>query len=276
MREWFTRSVSAILDSMSRELEETDMSRFKVGVLFKPQHGRMDQMRRGWRAADELGVDSMWTWDHFFPLYGDPAGANHECWTTLAALAADTRHARLGSLVTCHSYRNPDLLAAMAGTVDQISDGRVVLGLGAGWFERDYTEFGYEFARPGERLRALEDGVRRVRSRLDALVPSASRVPLLIGGGGEKVTLRIVAQYADMWNDFGSAERFAEKSAVLDRWCAELGRDPGEIERTTMIETAEVDTVDAYLKAGATHVILGLDTPYDLEPLERLVASAKE
>ena len=252
------------------------MARFKVGVLLKPQHCRMDQLRQGCRDVEDLGVDSIWTWDHFYPLYGDPAGANHECWTTLAALAADSRRALLGSLVTCNSYRNPDLLAAMAGTVDQISGGRVVLGLGAGWFERDYTEFGYGFGSAGERLRALEDGVTRVRSRLAALVPSASRVPLLIGGGGEKVTLRIVAQHADMWNDFGSAERFAHKNAVLDRWCAEQGRDPGEIERTTMIETAEVDAVDAYVKAGATHIILGLDAPFDLKALDRLLANAKD
>ncbi len=252
------------------------MARFKVGVLIKPQHCRMNQMRRAWRAAEDLGVDSVWTWDHFYPLYGDPAGANHECWTTLAALAADSRRVQLGSLVTCNSYRNPHLLAAMAGTVDQISGGRLILGLGAGWFERDYTEFGYEFGGAGDRLRALEDGVRSVRSRLAALVPQASRVPLLIGGGGEKVTLRIVARYADMWNDFGSAERFAHKNAVLDRWCAEQGRDPAEIERTTMIETAEVDEVDPYLKAGATHIILGLDAPFDLEPLDRLLAYAKD
>ncbi|MFG1651579.1 LLM class F420-dependent oxidoreductase [Micromonospora sp. NPDC049275] len=250
------------------------MARFKVGVLFKPQHCEMAQLRESWRAADELGVDTVWTWDHFYPLYGDPDGAHYECWTTLAAVAADTRRARFGSLVTCNSYRNPNLLAAMAGTVDRISDGRLILGLGAGWFERDYTEFGYRFGSAPERLRALEDGVRTVRARLAALVPSAARVPLLIGGGGEKVTLRIVARYADMWNDFGSAERFAHKSAVLDRWCAEQGRDPAEIERTTMIETAEVDEVDAYLKAGATHVILGLDTPFDLEPLDRLLAHA--
>ncbi|MEH0986313.1 hypothetical protein [Micromonospora sp. CPCC 205556] len=147
--------------------------------------------------------------------------------------------------------------------------------LGAGWFGRDYTEFGYEFGRPGERLPPLEGGVRRVRSRLDALVPPASRVPMLIGSG-EKVTLRIVTQYADRWNDFGSAERFAEKNAVLDRWCAEQGCDPGEIERTTMIETAAADAADAYFKTGATHIVLGLNAPYDPEPLERLLACAKD
>jgi probable F420-dependent oxidoreductase len=245
------------------------MARFTVGVLLKPQHCRIDQMREAWRAADDLGVDSVWTWDHFYPLYGDPDGPNLECWTTLAAIAADTTRVRFGSLVTCHSFRNPGLLAAMADNVNKLSDGRLILGLGAGWFEREYVDYGYEFGTAGDRLRALESGLTTIHSRL-------SGVPLLIGGGGEKVTLRIVAEQADLWNDFGSVEKFQHKNAVLDEWCATVGRDPAAIERTTMIDPPEVETVDAYLKAGATHIILGLDAPFDLSPLRQLLALAAD
>jgi probable F420-dependent oxidoreductase len=194
----------------------------------------------------------------------------------LAALAADTERVRFGTLVTCNSYRNPDLLADMARTVDEIAGGgRLILGLGAGWFERDYAEYGYQFGTAGDRLRALRGSVERIRGRLPKLNPPAPRLPLLIGGGGEKVTLRIVAEHADLWNDFGSPERFAQKNAVLDEWCAKVGRNPAQIERTTMISAEEVDDVAAYLDAGATHIILGWDAPFDTAPVERLLTNAK-
>ncbi|MFC0007335.1 LLM class F420-dependent oxidoreductase [Micromonospora siamensis] len=252
------------------------MARFKVGVQIRPQHCSMSQLREAWRAAEDLGVDTIWNWDHFFPLYGDPDGAHYECWTMLAALAADTSRVRFGPLVACNSYRNPDLLADMARTVDEISEGRLVLGLGAGWFERDYTEFGYEFGTAGDRLRALGDAVPRIQRRLATQNPPTPHLPLLIGGGGEKVTLRIVAERADLWNDFGSPERYAHKNAVLDEWCAKVGRDPDEIERTTMINADEIDDYDAYLKAGATHIILAWDAPFDPADVERLLANAKD
>jgi alkanesulfonate monooxygenase SsuD/methylene tetrahydromethanopterin reductase-like flavin-dependent oxidoreductase (luciferase family) len=165
----------------------------------------------------------------------------------------------------------------MARTVDRIAGGgRLVLGLGSGWFERDYAEYGYEFGTAGGRLRALAESLPRIESRLGRLNPSGGDIPLLIGGGGEKVTLRIVAERADLWNTFGSPELFAQKNAVLDEWCAKVGRDPGEIERTTMIGPDEVDGVDAYLEAGATHIILGWDAPFETEPLERLLAHAQD
>jgi probable F420-dependent oxidoreductase len=234
------------------------MSRFKVGVQLQPQHSSMDVLRAAARSADEMGVDSIWTWDHFYPLYGEPDGSHFEGWTTLSAIAADTSRAAVGTLVTGNSYRNPELLADMARTVDHISSGRAYLGIGAGWFERDYAEYGYEFGTAGSRLRALEGSLVRIRARLEKLHPRAEgRLPILIGGGGEKVTLRLVATYADAWNGFGPAETFAHKSAVLDRWCGEVGRDPAEIERTIGI-SGPVDpaAVDAVLEAGATHLIL--------------------
>ena len=253
------------------------MALFKVGTQFHPQLTSMQMLRRGWREADEMGVDSIWTWDHFFPLYDGPDAAHFEGWTLLAAMACDTERAEFGMLVTCNSYRNPELLADMARTVDHLSGGRLILGLGAGWFERDYEEYGYEFGTAIDRLRALEAALPRIEARLAALDPTPVRSPppLLIGGSGEKVTLRLVAEHANAWNSFGPPETFAAKNAVLDDWCERVGRDPAAIERTVLIEGAEVDQVDAFVEAGAQHVIVGLgttgETPFDLKPVRRLM-----
>jgi probable F420-dependent oxidoreductase len=251
------------------------VSRCKVGVQLQPQHTTMDDLRRAWRSADAMGVDSIWTWDHFYPLYGEPDGPHFEGWTTLTAMAADTTRASVGMLVTGNTYRNPELLADMARTLDHVSGGRAYLGLGAGWFERDYDEYGYEFGTPGSRLRDLEASLQRIRARLAALNPGpVGPLPILLGGAGEKVTLRITAQHADAWNTFGPPENFAHKNAVLDRWCAEVGRDPAEIERTVAIQGTEIDQVDAFLEAGATHLILmkGAEGAFAFDDLERLLA----
>lgn len=251
------------------------MTRFKVGVQIRPQHCEMAQLREAWKAADALGVDTIWTWDHFYPLFGPEDGKHYECWTMLAAIAADTTHAQFGALVTCNSYRNPDLLADMARTVDQISGGRLILGIGSGWFERDYTEYGYEFGTAPERLRALRDSLPRIEERLAKLTPSGENIPVMIGGSGEKVTLKLVAKHAQLWNGFGPADNFARKNQILTDWCNELGRDPKEIDRTVMIGNDDLDNIDAFLEAGATHIILGLDTPFDLKPTERLLEIAR-
>jgi probable F420-dependent oxidoreductase len=253
------------------------MAKFNVGVQLHPQASSMEDLRAAWQAADRMGVHSIWNWDHFFPLYGDPEAAHFECWTQLGAMAVDTTQARIGALVTCNSYRNPELLADMARTVDHLSGGRAYLGIGAGWFERDYTEYGYDFGTAGDRLRALEDGLKRIQSRLNVLNPKPrGRLPILIGGSGEKVTLRLVAQYADAWNSFGPPDRYAAKSAILDEWCAKVGRDPSEIERTVAFnDPAEIDNADAYVAAGATHLILGVGYPFNLDPLARLLALSK-
>jgi probable F420-dependent oxidoreductase len=252
------------------------MARFRVGVQLHPQEGTVDDLRAAWRAADALGVDSIWLWDHFFPLYGNPDAPHYEAYTLLAAMAADTSHAQLGALVTCNSYRNPQLLADMARTIDLLSHGRFVLGIGSGWFERDYEEYGYEFGTAGSRLRDLEAALPLIESRLGQLVPPpAGDLPILIGGSGEKVTLRLVAQYADAWNSFGPPDHYAAKSAVLDHWCAQLERRPSEIERTAALNPVEVGDWADYLAAGAEHLIVMTGAPYDLGPVEQLLASAR-
>jgi len=254
------------------------MARFKVGAQFHPQHTTMDVLRAGWREADALGVDSIWTWDHFYPLYGEADGAHFEGWSMLAAMACDTERAEFGMLVTCNSYRNPELLADIARTIDHLSHGRLILGIGSGWFERDYDEYGYEFGTAIGRLQALEASLPRIEARLGKLDPPPVRspMPLLIGGSGEKVTLRLVAEHASMWNSFGPPETYAKKNAILDEWCERIGRDPKEIERTVLIEGADdVKNADAYLEAGAQHLIVGLgttgETPFDLAPVRALL-----
>lgn len=252
------------------------MARFEVGVQLHPQATTADDLRAAWRAADELGVDSIWIWDHFFPLYGDPCAPHFEAYTLLAAMAVETSHARIGALVTCNSYRNPHLLADMARTIDHLSGGRFILGIGSGWFERDYEEYDFAFGTAGSRLRDLENALPAIATRLSKLTPPPTgRLPILIGGSGEKVTLRLVAEHADMWNSFGPPETFAAKNRVLDEWCARVDRAPSQIDRTVAIPAEEVGNVDAYLEAGAGHVIVMVGSPYDLDPVARLIDSAR-
>ena len=247
---------------------------FKVGVQLHPQVGTVDELRAAWKAADAMGADSIWIWDHFFPLYGDPDAAHYEAYTLLAAMAVDTHQAHFGALVTCNSYRNPQLLADMARTIDLLSHGRFILGIGSGWFERDYTEYGYDFGTARSRLADLETALPALSDRLGVLNPApAGDLPILIGGSGEKVTLRLVAEYADAWNSFGPPDNFKHKNSVLDEWCTKLGRPPREVERTVAIQPTEVNDLDAYVAAGAEHFIVMVGAPYDLSPLETLIAA---
>ena len=245
-----------------------------VGIQLHPQATSLDDLRAAARDADAMGADSIWVWDHFFPLYGPGDAAHFECYTTLAALAVETSNARLGALVTCNSYRNPNLLADMSRTIDHLSGGRFILGIGSGWFERDYDEYGYEFGTAVGRLRDLERDLPIIKDRLAALQPGpVGPLPILIGGGGEKLTLRLVAEHAHGWNYFGNPEEWAAKNAVLDEWCDRVGRDPKEIERTVAIDPASADKVGEYGEAGADHVILMQGPPFDLGPLERALAA---
>ena len=246
----------------------------KIGVQLHPQATSLNELRAAWRAADAMGVDSIWTWDHFYPLYGEPDAAHFECYTLLAAMAADTQNATIGALVTCFSYRNANLLADMSRTIDHISNGRFVLALGSGWFERDYTEYGYDFGTAIGRLRTLEAGLPVINERMAKLNPGPvnGKIPLMIGGRGEKVTLKITAQHADMHNTFGPAPDFAHKMQVLDKWCAEIGRNPREIERTVAIGPHEVADIPKFAEAGADHVILMVGNPYDLSAVEQALS----
>jgi alkanesulfonate monooxygenase SsuD/methylene tetrahydromethanopterin reductase-like flavin-dependent oxidoreductase (luciferase family) len=144
------------------------------------------------------------------------------------------------------------------------TNGRAYLGIGAGWIERDYREYGYEFGTTKSRLSALESNLLRIRARLSKLnPPPLGALPILVGGSGEKVTLRLVASYADAWNSFGTPDEIAHKIGVLDDWCRQIGRDPDEIEKTVLIRThAEVALAAEYVAAGATHLIWWSGAPY--------------
>ena len=252
------------------------MPEVRVGVQIKPQHATMLELRNAWKRADAMGVDSIWTWDHFFPLTGDPDGAHFEGMSLLAAMAESTEHATIGSMVACNSYRNPNLLADMGRTIDHISGGRFILGVGAGWFERDYEEYGYDFKDAPARLRDLAAALPVIEARLRALNPGPvnGKLPILIGGAGEKVTLRLVAQYADMWNSFGRPEEIGRLSGVLDDWCARVGRDPATIERSVLFSHPDrIHLADDYLKQGITHLIFGVEAPdFDFAAVEQLIA----
>jgi probable F420-dependent oxidoreductase len=245
----------------------------RVGAQIQPQHAEYAQMREAWLRVEEMGADTLFNWDHFYPLYGEPGGKHFECWTLLGAMAEVTERVEFGALVTCNSYRNANLLADMARTVDHISGGRLILGIGSGWFQKDYHAYGYEFGTTPGRLRDLDASMPVIEERLGKLNPPPTReIPILIGGGGEKVTLRIVAQHAHIWNGFGDPEQAGRKSRILDDWCERVGRDKGEIERSILIGPGRVKDAERYVENGITHLILRAGGPdYDIDALKDLV-----
>jgi probable F420-dependent oxidoreductase len=248
--------------------------KIRIGVQIQPQHADYATIARAVAEAEDIGVDIVFNWDHFYPLYGEPDGLHFECWTMLGAWAQQTSRVEIGALVTCNSYRNPELLADMARTVDHISDGRLILGIGSGWFERDYTEYGYDFGTAGSRLNDLGDALPRIESRWAKLNPAPTRkIPVLIGGGGEKKTLRMVADHADIWHTFADLDTFVHKSGVLNDWCAKANRDPELIERSVGVSETPDQVADAFLKAGASLFTIGLGGPtYDLSLVRTWVA----
>ncbi|MEV6490537.1 LLM class F420-dependent oxidoreductase [Actinoplanes sp. NPDC051633] len=243
--------------------------KIRIGVQLQPQHADYAAIRRAAAEAEDLGVDILFNWDHFYPLSGEPEGKHFECWTMLAAWAEQTSRAEIGALVTCNSYRNPELLADMARTVDHISDGRLILGIGSGWFEKDYQQYGYDFGTAGGRLDKLAEDMPRIESRWAKLNPAPTRkIPVLIGGGGEKKTLRLVAKHADIWHSFADAEVLERKLGILRGHCAEVGRDAGEIEVSTAVRGTPEEVAPPLIELGATLFTVSVGGPdYDLSEL---------
>jgi probable F420-dependent oxidoreductase len=242
----------------------------RVGVQVQPQHGDFGAMRRAWRDAEELGADTIYTWDHFYPLNGDPDGKHFEGVVSLAALAASTERARIGALVFCNSYRNPQLLADVHRTLDHLANGRVIFGIGAGWFERDYDEFGYEFGTAPDRLRALARDLPLMKQRLAKGNPAPiGPMPFLIGGRGEKVTLKLVAQHAQMWHAFASdLDEYRHLVEVLAGHCAKVGRDPATVEHVIGSFGDTLAMADAFAAAGVAEITIRTAGPqYDLGEL---------
>ena len=243
----------------------------RIALQLQPQQADYSTIRDTVRKAEDLGVDVIFNWDHFFPLYGDPDGKHFECWTMLGAWAEQTSRVEIGALVTCNSYRNPELLADMARTVDHMSNGRLIFGIGSGWFEKDYDEYGYEFGTAGGRLDKLAEDLPRIESRWAKLNPPPTRkIPTMIGGGGEKKTLRMVAQHADIWHSFSDLETLHRKTGILHGHCSDVGRDPAEIELSVGVPDGDPkDVGQPLLDSGVTLFTVGVGGPdYDLAPLQ--------
>jgi F420-dependent oxidoreductase-like protein len=286
------------------------------GVHTGLQNTTTGELKRLWRRIEELEFDWISIWDHFYAA--DLAGHHcHEAVAAHAALACTTERVRVGSLVYCAGYRHPAVLANAIATIDHLSDGRADVGIGAGWSQMEYDAYGIPFPSAGERLDLLDEYARVVRSllRQDATdhdgphfhltdarcepKPVQPSLPIWIGGGGEKRTLRIVAELADGWNvPFVSPEDFGHENAVLDAHCADVGRDPGEIRRAVNVGLAwddeslrvqfgglaehvrpgvlsgtdqeVVDRIGAYVASGADQVNIAMRAPWDVDALERL------
>jgi probable F420-dependent oxidoreductase len=247
----------------SSDLNAPPARRIRIGAHLEPEHVDYRDIRNAVRAVEDLGVDMVTTWDHFFPLSGDPQGRNFECWTMLAAWAEQTSAVEIGPLVSCAAYRKPDLVADMSRTLDHVSGGRFVLGLGSGWAERDFVEYGYGFRTAGERATILDEALPRIQARLAQLNPPPTRrIPVMIGGTGERRTLRTVARHADIWHGEGSPEELRHKHAVLDAWCNREGRDPASIERAVITDDPPGSVRgygDQVVATGTTLIAVGVN-----------------
>lgn len=247
----------------------------RLGVQIEPQHVAYADIREAVLRLEEMGVDILFNWDHFFPLHGDPDGPHFEAWTMLAAWAEQTERVEFGALVNCNGYRNADLQADMARTIDHISakggEGRFIFGTGSGWFARDYEEYGYEFGTAGSRLDELAHGLARIESRWDRLNPAPTRrIPILIGGAGERKTLRIVAGHADIWHSFVDPDEIAHKLDVISSWADADGHDASRLIVSSELKKRDEDTADALHAAGARLFTLGFGGPeWDFDLVQR-------
>jgi F420-dependent oxidoreductase-like protein len=295
----------------------------RFGIQTGQQNIEWDDMLALWQKADAWGYDTLWNFDHFYPIFTNPEGPCLEGWTTLAALAQATKRARIGHLVNGNTYRNPCLTAKMAASLDHVSHGRLNLGIGAGWFEMEHTAFGIDFMTVPKRLQALDEACQIIRGMLtqerttvhgkhytvtDAMgLPrpvQQPHPPIMIGGTGEKVLLRIVAKHADMWNASGPADFMEKKIAIIRQHADKLDRDADRIEKTVMMplcyrnkdregfvqgliaamrqttpeeargqimigEKQEcLDTVERYGRAGVTHFIFMSFAPYNADEMQ--------
>jgi alkanesulfonate monooxygenase SsuD/methylene tetrahydromethanopterin reductase-like flavin-dependent oxidoreductase (luciferase family) len=310
------------------------LSEIRLGVNLWSQASSWSEFLAAGQAADRLGYDHLWTWDHLLPIFGELDQNVHEGYTALAALAQATERIRLGLFVGANTFRNPGLAVKSLVTIDHISGGRAMFGLGGAWFEDEHTAFGIDFGSGfGQRLDWLAEAVPAARMLLDGGTvtsapggryafdnlsilprPVQAHLPIVIGGSGEKKTLRIVAQYADMWNAFGTVDGLVAKDDILKAHCDAVGRDESEIERsvgckvtirgseaeaqrvvgaalehnktprslpetdhTFWTGTAEqvAETMAAYKRIGFGTFIAELPAPYDHETMETLVRVVK-
>ncbi len=306
------------------------MASVRLGALCWNQYTDWPSLLEAGVRADRLGYDTLWTWDHLYPIVGSDDGPILEGWLTLAAWAQATEHVRIGLMVGANTFREPALTAKMATTLDHISGGRAILGIGGAWFETEHEAYGLQFGDGfPERLRWLGEALPIMRGMLHGERPTASgpryatkavrndpppiqeRLPILIGGGGEQVTLKLVAKYGDANNVGGGLENVKRKDAILVQHCETVGRDPAEIERTTGLGSviirdsrAEAERVQRemfvrngrarlwtdqpvgtpedvaaiiapFLEIGYRHLIAGFPSPYDEELMTRLATEVR-
>src|SRR5947199_9084025 len=220
----------------------------KLGFQLWPQNTTWPAMRDAALLADRIGIDSVWTWDHFYALSGEEERPNFEAWTILSAFAAVTQRVRLGAMVSGVTYRHPAVIANIVATLDQVSNGRAICGISAAWNQTEHKAYGIDLGTPGERSRRFAEAAKVIRALLDGervtykgkyytlknavlnTRPVQKRLPIMIGGAGEQKTLRTTAKYADMWHTFGPPEQMTRKIEILRQHCADVGRDPSAIE----------------------------------------------
>ena len=273
----------------------------RFGIKTVPEHTSWGDMLDVWRAADEIELfETAWNFDHFYPIIGDGDGPCLEAWVTLSALAQATSRIRIGCMVNGVPYRHPALVANMAASLDIVSDGRLELGLGAGWNEQETEAYGIDLLPIGQRMDRFEEAVEVVDSllsnefttfrgkyfqleqaRCEPKGPQQPRPPIVIGGGGEKRTLRIAARFAQHWNiSFVTPDQFIKKNEILLTHCESVGRDSSLITRSVqIISGADQDPVEvadeaaALFAAGVDKVIFMLSTPYRAERVTALAKS---
>ena len=252
------------------------MSTLNLGILLWSQGATWPEMLDAAKRVDRLGYEHLWTWDHLYAIFGDPYQPIFEGWGLLHAWARETERTRLGLLVGANTFRNPGVVAKLAATLDHVSDGRAILGIGGAWMEPEHRAHGIEFGTGfGQRLDWLDESVAAMRALLggeevtsqpgghysfDHLrhqpLPLQTRLPIMIGGSGEKKTLRTVARYADIWNAMGPVDLMRHKIEVLRQHCEDVGRDPAEIEFTLGIKATIRDSAeeaDRVWKAAMEH-----------------------